>query len=268
MIYFIGTPIGNLMDISYRAIETLKGVDIIACEDTRTSKILLDRYKIKNKTLISFHKFNEKECSQKIINLAKQGKEIAIISDAGTPGISDPGNILAKKLCEEGIDFTTVPGASALICGLILSGFSSKNFYFCGFLPEKTSEKNNLISEVITLTATLIFYVSSHNLKKDIDYLFKNLGNRKACLIKELTKVHEQKKFFYLSDFPEIDHRGEFVLIIEGVNNIKENLLGTRVIDHVKFYINLGFSKNEAIKKVAKERNVNKNEIYKAVLDL
>ena len=267
MIYFVATPIGNLNDISLRALETLKNVQVIACEDTRTSKVLLDKFEIKNKLLISYHKFNEQESSQNVIKLASEGKDIAIISDAGMPGISDPGNILAKKLVEAKIDFTVIPGASALTTALVLSGFDSRNFFFAGFLPEKKVEKDKLLSQISTLSSTLIFYVSSHNIKKDIQYLFEQLGNRKACLVKELTKVFETKYYFSLSSLPETDERGEFVLIVEG-NNESLDLDSMTVHEHVLFYINLGFSKNDAIKKVAKERGKSKNEIYMQVLNI
>lgn len=267
MIYFVATPIGNLKDITLRALEILQSVDVIACEDTRTSKILLDKYEIKNKLLISYHKFNEQESSENIIKLNSEGKNIAIISDAGMPGISDPGNILAKKLVEQKIDFTIIPGASALTSALVLSGFDSKNFFFAGFLPEKNSEKDKLISQISTLSSTLIFYISSHNIKKDIAYLNSQLGNRNACLVKELTKIYETKYYFTLSNIPEIDERGEFVLIVEG-NNSQLNFEDMTIPQHVLFYINLGLSKNDAIKKVAKERGLNKNEVYQQVLDL
>lgn len=267
MIYFVATPIGNLNDISLRALETLKNVQVIACEDTRTSKVLLDKFEIKNKLLVSYHKFNEQESSQNIIKLASEGKDIAVISDAGMPGISDPGNILAKKLVEAKIDFTVIPGASALTTALVLSGFDSRNFFFAGFLPEKKVEKDKLLSQISTLSSTLIFYVSSHNIKKDIQYLFEQLGNRKACLVKELTKVFETKYYFSLSSLPEIDERGEFVLIVEG-NNESLDFDSMTVQEHVLFYINLGFSKNDAIKKVAKERGKSKNEIYMQVLNI
>lgn len=267
MIYFVATPIGNLNDISLRALETLKNVQVIACEDTRTSKVLLDKFEIKNKLLISYHKFNEQESSQNIIKLASEGKDIAVISDAGMPGISDPGNILAKKLVEAKIDFTVIPGANALTTALVLSGFDSRNFFFAGFLPEKKVEKDKLLSQISTLSSTLIFYVSSHNIKKDIQYLFEQLGNRKACLVKELTKVFETKYYFSLSSLPEIDERGEFVLVVEG-NNESLDLDSMTVQEHVLFYVNLGFSKNDAIKKVAKERGKSKNEIYMQVLNI
>lgn len=267
MIYFVATPIGNLNDISLRALETLKNVQVIACEDTRTSKVLLDKFEIKNKLIISYHKFNEQESSQNIIKLASEGKDIAVISDAGMPGISDPGNILTKKLVEAKIDFTVIPGASALTTALVLSGFDSRNFFFAGFLPEKKVEKDKLLSQISTLSSTLIFYVSSHNIKKDIQYLFEQLGNRKACLVKELTKVFETKYYFSLLSLPEIDERGEFVLIVEG-NNESLDFDSMTIQEHVLFYVNLGFSKNDAIKKVAKERGKSKNEIYMQVLTI
>lgn len=267
MIYFVATPIGNLNDISLRALETLKNVQVIACEDTRTSKVLLDKFEIKNKLIISYHKFNEQESSQNIIKLASEGKDIAVISDAGMPGISDPGNILTKKLVEAKIDFTVIPGASALTTALVLSGFDSRNFFFAGFLPEKKVEKDKLLSQISTLSSTLIFYVSSHNIKKDIQYLFEQLGNRKACLVKELTKVFETKYYFSLLSLPEIDERGEFVLIVEG-NNESLDFDSMTIQEHVLFYVNLGFSKNDAIKKVAKERGKSKNEIYMQVLNI
>ena len=245
----------------------MKNVQVIACEDTRTSKVLLDKFEIKNKLLISYHKFNEQESSQNLIKLASEGKDIAIISDAGMPGISDPGNILTKKLVEAKIDFTVIPGASALTTALVLSGFDSRNFFFAGFLPEKKVEKDKLLSQISTLSSTLIFYVSSHNIKKDIQYLFEQLGNRKACLVKELTKVFETKYYFSLLSLPEIDERGEFVLIVEG-NNESLDFDSMTIQEHVLFYVNLGFSKNDAIKKVAKERGKSKNEIYMQVLNI
>ena len=151
MIYFVATPIGNLKDITLRALEVLKSVDIIACEDTRTSKVLLSHYDIANKNLISYHKFNEQQSSEKIIEYALSGKDIAVISDAGMPGISDPGNVLAKKLVEQNIDFCVIPGANALLTALVYSGFNSQNFYFVGFLPEKNSDKDKVVNQILTL---------------------------------------------------------------------------------------------------------------------
>lgn len=264
MIYFVSTPIGNLEDITIRAINTLKSVDVIACEDTRTSLALLNKYEI-NKKLISYHKFNEQEAAEKIIALNNEGKNVAIISDAGMPGISDPGFVLAKKLNQQDISFTVLPGANAALTALVFSGLNSSNFYFVGFLPEKNADKSKIIAEVLALKSSLIFYVSAHNIKKDLQFLHQNLGERQACLVKELTKLHESKFHFTLGQDLEINEKGEFVLIVEGNKNSFEDM---SIVDHVKFFINLGLSKNDAIKKVAKERNLNKNEVYKQVLDL
>lgn len=283
MIYFVSTPIGNLEDITIRAINVLKNVNIIACEDTRTSQKLLNHYKI-SKKLFSFHKFNEIESCQKIIDLNNSGKDIAIISDAGMPIISDPGNLLTKKLREEKINFTIIPGANAALSALILSGFDASSFYFSGFMPENQTGKLNLLKKLSIIRSTLIFYISPHNLKKDIEALFKVLGKRKCSLIKEITKIRETIYSFTLGDelyFVKneeakknatanaliIDLRGEFVLVVEGYKE-DNDLLKTSILEHVKFYVNLGFNKNESIKKVANERHVKKDVIYKAVLKL
>ena len=260
MIYFVSTPIGNLKDITLRALDVLKEADVIACEDTRTSKTLLDHYGIKPEKLISYHKFNEQESSDKIIELNNLGKNIAVISDAGTPIISDPGNILNKKLCDKNIPFSVVPGANALLPALVLSGFDANKFYFAGFLPEK------LLSQVISLSCSLIFYISPHSLLADLNYLYAQLGARKACLVKELTKIFETRYEFVLGEEININTKGEFVLIIEGKQ--EENLDDLSIFDHVSFYINLGMTKNDAIKKVAKERGLAKNEVYKEVLNI
>lgn len=278
MIYFVATPIGNLKDITYRAVEILTSADVIACEDTRTSKVLLNHYSITKPKLISFHKFNEQESSEKIIELAESGKTVAIISDAGMPLISDPGNCLTKKLVERNIKFSVIPGANAGLSALVLSGLDCGSFHFAGFLPEKTSEKKEFLTSLSLINSTIVFYVSPHNLKKDLADVYSIFGNRKAALVKEITKLHEKSYNFTLGDkltFSAeeegllIEPRGEFVLVVSAPS--KENsqeLLNSSVVDHVKFYINLGLSKNDAIKKVAKERNVNKNTIYQEVLKI
>jgi 16S rRNA (cytidine1402-2'-O)-methyltransferase len=283
MIYFVATPIGNLEDISLRAINVLKNVDIIACEDTRTSQKLLNHFEI-SKKLISFHKFNETSACQKILELNAEGKNIAIISDAGMPVISDPGNILTKTLRDNDVEFTVIPGANAALSALILSGIDVSSFYFLGFLPEKKVDKIKLIKEISIIKSTLIFYVSPHNLEKDLNDLYSVLGNRKCALVKEITKIYEKTYSFSLGEnifiakneeekkkaeknCIIIDAKGEFVLVIEGAKE-SENLLLESIPDHVKFYINLGLSKNDAIKKVAHERKVKKDIIYKEVLKL
>lgn len=265
MIYFVATPIGNLKDISMRALETLNSVDIIACEDTRNSLKLLNHYNIKKK-LISYHKFNEQSSSDGIIKLAEEGKDIAIISDAGMPVISDPGFVLIEKLKQAGIPYTVVPGANAGLCALLLSGFNTTRFTFIGFLPEKAKEKENLLNEIKSYKTTLIFYVSPHNLIKDIETLKTHLGTRKACLVKEITKLHESTLSFSLGDELDIEAKGEYVLIVEEmINNTSANT-NASIEEQVIQLMNSGIDKNQAIKTVAKNNNMPKNEVYKLFL--
>lgn len=261
MLYFVSTPIGNLKDISLRAIEVLKEVDVIFCEDTRHSIKLLDCYSIK-KPLISYHKYNEKERLQDILSLVNEGKNVAIISDAGTPVISDPGNLLTAFLHENGVKYTVIPGATAFVSALILSGFSADKFTFIGFLPEKLKEKDELINSFIDLNSTLIFYSAPHDINKDISYLYSKLGSRNVAVVKEITKIHETVYRSNLKDLTIENPKGEFVIVVEGnVNKSKEFILSEE--EHINLYISRGLSKKEAIKIVAKERGVNKNSLYK-----
>ncbi len=265
MVYFVATPIGNLKDITYRAVEVLNSVDVIACEDTRNSLKLLNFYNI-SKKLISYHKFNEKNSADGIVKLAKENKNIAVISDAGMPLISDPGNILVNKLIKNNIEFTIIPGASACLSALVLSGFDSSNFTFVGFLDEQNKIKKNQIENVKNLKSTLIFYVSPYNLIKDVQFLCENLGNRKACFVNEITKIHEKTIFFNLNELPQFDIKGEYVLVVEGCKENKENIFDKTPKQQLDELIKSGIEKNEAIKIVAKSRNVAKNEIYKLTI--
>ena len=261
MLYFIATPIGNLKDISFRAVEILKSVDEIACEDTRHSLTLLSAYDIK-KPLFSYHKFNEKEECAKIIEKLKCGKNIAVISDAGMPVISDPGNLLVKALQENGLTFTVIPGANAALSALILSGFNADRFAFLGFLPDKKSDRENLLNEYKNLSSTLIFYSAPHDIKKDVETLFSVLGARKAAAVKEITKIHERAEFFNLKDGYNFEPKGEYVLIVEGAKRNAE-FIGLTEEEHIKKYIDSGMDKKEALKRVAKERGVPKSSLYK-----
>ena len=256
MLYFVSTPIGNLKDISLRALEVLESVDVIACEDTRVSLKLLNHYNIK-KQLITYHKFNENNSAKGIINLLNEGKTVAVISDSGMPCISDPGETLAKLLVEENIEFTVIPGANAGLSALILSGFNSRSFSFIGFLSENSKEKLKQVENVKNFVGSLIFYVSPHNLFKDIEFLNKNLGDRKACLVNEITKKFEKKFLFNLSSLPQIDPKGEYVLIVEGAKEIEDNSLNSLTIEeHINYYLAQGLTKNDAIKKVGKDRKI------------
>lgn len=261
MLYFVSTPIGNLGDITYRAVEVLSSVDVIACEDTRHSLPLLNKYKIK-KPLIAYQKFNEATVSQKIIEMLKSGKSVAVISDAGTPVLSDPGSVLCKALIEAGEDYTVVPGANALLPALILSGLDTSCFTFIGFLPEKNSDKEKLLESFASARSTLVFYCAPHDIKKTSEALYKSLGKRKAVAVKEITKMFETRSEFYLGEVPDVDLRGEFVIVVEGNNNT-ENYNDLSIEEHVALYLKDGFKKMDAIKKVAKERGMQKSEVYK-----
>lgn len=262
MLYFVSTPIGNLKDISYRAIETLNAADVIACEDTRTTLKLLNRYDIK-KRLIAYHKFNEKSECEKIIAMAEEGLNVAVVSDAGTPLVSDPGNELSRELTRRGIKYTVVPGATAFTSALVLSGLDADRFSFIGFLPEKKSEAEKLLEPYKNLPSTLIFYSAPHDLKKTITRLYEILGEREAAVVKEITKIHERVERIKLSQgTTEEEPRGEYVVVVEG-GKPRENPLNALPIEsQVEAYIADGLSKMDAIKKVAKERGLKKSDVY------
>lgn len=265
MLYFVGTPIGNLKDISLRALEVLKEVDEIACEDTRHSLSLLNAYQIK-KPLFSYHKFNERESGEKIIEKLISGKNIAVITDAGMPVISDPGNVLTQMLIERGLEFTVIPGACAFVSALVLSGLDSSRFCFLGFMPQKSSERVEFLQRYIDLDMTLIFYSAPHDVKKDIQSIYNVFGDRRAVAVKEITKIYESAERFNLKDNIEKEPKGEYVLLVEGGK--KENaLLSLSEKEHIDYYIAKGLDKKEALKKVAKERGVSKSDLYKYTIE-
>lgn len=261
-VYFVATPIGNLGEITYRAVETLKSVDVIYCEDTRHSLQLLKAYDI-SKPLRAYHKFNERGSVDGIIAELKLGRVIAVISDAGMPCVSDPGNILVNALINNGIEYTFVSGASALINAFGLSGFDAP-FTFVGFLPEKTVDKDNLMESVVS-SSTLIFYSSVHNVEADLDYLFGKLGARKVCVVREISKMFEQTQFGILGEITLPNVKGEFVILVDKSQEVCP-LNALTVDEHIAYYVKNGLQKMDAIKQVAKDRNVSKNEIYKLTL--
>lgn len=265
MLYLTATPIGNLKDISHRAIEVLKSVDVIACEDTRHSLKLLSAYGIK-KPLVAYHKFNERTEGEKIIALLREGKDVALITDAGTPVISDPGNVLVRMLIENGLEYTVIPGANAFVPALVLSGFDASRFAFIGFLPEKAKERDKLLGKYRSLDMTLIFYCAPHDVIKTVERLYAALGDRQACAVREITKLHESVEHFDLSDGYPGEPRGEYVLLVEGAAG-KEDEEQLTAEEHLEKYLAAGMDKKEAVKLVAKERGVPKNEIYKLTLD-
>ena len=271
-LYLVATPIGNLEDITLRALNVLKEVDIIAAEDTRHTLGLLNHFEIK-KPLISYYKEIEKTKSIQLIKELKDGKNIAVVSDAGTPGISDPGEEIVKKAIEEGIDIIPIPGACAFVNALIASGFSTKEFSFIGFLPVNKKEKKDKLESIKNETRTLIFYEAPHKMKATLEAFLEVLGNRRIVLARELTKIHEE---FIRSTIEEVlekeEYKGEFVILIEGSEISKEdmelkNLNEMTLEEHYQKYEQEGLSKKDIIKRIAKDRNVNKNEIYQYFLD-
>lgn len=267
MVYFVATPIGNLKDITFRAVETLKNADVIFCEDTRHSLKLLSAYDIK-KPLLSCHKFNERAAAEKIIEAAKEGKEVAVISDAGMPVISDPGNIAAQALKEEGIPYTVIPGANAFLSALVLSAMPADRFAFIGFLPEKTGEKKALLEKYKNVDLTLCFHVAPQDIDRDISAMYSVFGDRNACAVREITKLHEEALHFTLSQGLTGEKRGEYVILVEGAKERENELNCLSEREHILHYINQGLDKKDAVKQAAKDRGVPKSEMYKFSIDL
>lgn len=267
-LYIVGTPIGNLKDITIRALEVLENVDIILAEDTRQTLKLLNHYNISSK-LLSYHKFNEKEKLKEIVTLLEDGNSMALVSDAGMPILSDPGQPLVMMLVEEKIDIEVVPGPTALTTAIAYSNIPTETFVFEGFLPMNSRRRKERLNMIGMEPRTMIFYEAPHKLLNTLKDLYSILGNRKICLTRELTKIYEEQKYTTLEKLIlEVEQngiKGEIVFILEGnENNEEENENDTNKsnLDLVKEYIMLGLSKNEAIKKVAKDRGLSKNEVY------
>lgn len=267
MVTFISTPIGNLKDISLRALDALREADVIFCEDTRHSLKLLNAYQIK-KPLYACHKFNEREAAQRIISAASEGRKVAVISDAGMPVISDPGNIVCRELKSAGQPYTVIPGANAALSALILSAFDAERFVFLGFLPEKAAARNALLQTVKELPFTLIFHVAPQDMERDIAALFSALGNRRACAVREITKIYEEALPFELKDGLKGEKRGEYVLVVEGAGEVQNPLNKLSVREHVAKYMSEGLSKKEAVKRAAADRGTDKQTVYMQTLDL
>lgn len=265
MLYLVSTPIGNLKDITFRAVEVLNSVDLIACEDTRHSLVLLNHYNIK-KPLFSYHKFNFKESGKKIIEELKQGKTLALITDAGMPGISDPGSEIVRLCLENKEPYTIIPGANAALSGLILSGFDNSIFTFCGFIPKINKETKIFFGKIKNIQSTLVFYCAPHSINNDLENIHKNLGLRKCAAVKEITKIYESVQFIN-SDEKINEPRGEYVLIVQGAENADNNPLNLlSVEEHIDYYLKQNIPKMEAIKLTAKDRSLNKNIVYKDFL--
>ena len=276
-LYLIPTPIGNLKDITLRALETLKSVDVIACEDTRQSLKLLNHFGIK-KILISYHKHNENGKSEEIIKRLLEGENIAMISDAGTPGISDPGAVIVKKCIDEDIEFEVYPGATAITTALVYSGLDTDKFIFVGFLSRENKERKETIESLVDRKETIILYEAPHRIQSTLSFIKEKLGNRKIAVCKELTKLHETILRGTVDEcieyYEENSPRGEYVIVISGKSNeeiVEEKRAkweSLTIEEHIKKLIDEGKSKKEAIKMVAKERGIHKSEVYKYSLDI
>ncbi|WP_106460601.1 16S rRNA (cytidine(1402)-2'-O)-methyltransferase [Anaerococcus sp. Marseille-P3915] len=266
-IYFVPTPIGNLEDMTLRAIKTLKEVDLIACEDTRESKKLLNFYEI-DKPLTSYHKFNEQAKGEELIKKASEGMTIGVISDQGMPGMSDPGEILIKKCIENNISYTILPGPSSILTALIGSGQDMSAFSFYGFIGKKTKEKKDFYEKLKNEEKTSIIFDSVHNLPKTIEDFKEIFPERRLTIARELTKKFEEYKTYTIKDInpEEITFKGEFVLILEGKKE-DESVDISSFDEKIKQMIDEGRSTKEIVKIIKKESSFSKNEIYEYIIN-
>ncbi|MCR5357360.1 MAG: 16S rRNA (cytidine(1402)-2'-O)-methyltransferase [Lachnospiraceae bacterium] len=275
ILYLCATPIGNLSDITQRVLDTLREVDIIAAEDTRNSIKLLNHFMI-NTPLTSYHEYNRYDKAKELIDKLKDGKDIALITDAGTPGISDPGEVFVKMCLEEGIRVTSLPGACALITALTISGLGTRRFCFEAFLPSDKKERQEILKELKSETRTIIIYEAPHHLKKTLAELKDALGNRRISLCRELTKQFEEVLSFTMDQALEYytvnEPRGEYVLCIEGRDRkeLKEEEISSwqdiSIKEHMKLYEEKGLDRMEAMKKVAKDRGISKRDVYNELI--
>ena len=269
-LYLVATPIGNLDDITIRAINTLKMVDIIYCEDTRTSKTLLDHYEITTK-LKSVHLFNENEVSLEIIQNIKEGLNVAIISDAGLPIISDPGWVVVRDAIKENLDVVVIPGASAGISALVASGLVAHDYYFVGFLNAKSAKRKLELKALYQRKETIVFYESPHRIKETLEMLAELYPNRQMVLARELTKKHEEYLRGTPSEILEVVDtlKGEMVIILEGNSNpltdVVVDLNSDTLHNHYQYSIDKGLSDKDAIKQVAVDRGISKRDVYQEI---
>ncbi len=261
-LYIVGTPIGNLKDITLRALETLKAVDMIACEDTRHTLGLLTHYEIK-KPLVSYYKPKEREGAERILAALSEGNDVALVTDAGMPCISDPGSLLVKEARELGFQVVSVPGPTAVTTAVALSGITEPVFVFIGFLPSRKKERKELLSRYSKLKASLVFYCSPHDLKGELKEFSEAFGARKVSVIRELTKLYESVEEGVLGEYEAEEPRGEYVVIVHAPEFEEKEMPTGSIEDQVNALIAEGLSKKDAIKQVAKLNGLPKDEVYK-----
>ena len=269
-LYLVATPIGNLQDITLRALETLRTVDLIACEDTRHTRNLLNHFRISNKT-ISYHEHNEQERAEEFVDRLVAGENIAIVSDAGTPGICDPGFRIVQRASEIGATVVPIPGATAFVSGLIVSGLPTDSLFFGGFLPSKKGERRKRLEEVRDIPATLLFYEAPHRLSASIGDCLAVLGDRKASVSRELTKLHEETVrgtlSFLFDHFQKTKVKGEIVIAIDRADESTVAVKTEASIEEaVRTYELAGLDYKAALKKAAKDFGISKSEAYRLLL--
>lgn len=274
-LYLCATPIGNLEDITYRVLRTLREVDLIAAEDTRNSIKLLNHFEIKT-PMTSYHEYNKIEKAYQLVEKLREGKNIALITDAGTPGISDPGEDLVRICYEEGMEVTSLPGPAACITALTMSGLSTRRFAFEAFLPREKKERAKIFNQLKNETRTIIIYEAPHHLVKTLEELYENLGNRKIAVCRELTKRYEEKTLTTISEilafYKDNEPRGEYVLVLEGKTfeelqkEEQQTWESMSLKEHMAVYEEQGIDRKEAMKLVAKDRGISKRDVYQALL--
>lgn len=276
-LYLVATPIGNLEDMTYRAIRVLSEADLIAAEDTRNSIRLLTHFEI-HTPMTSYHEFNKFDKGEELVELLLQGKNIALITDAGTPGISDPGQEVVRMCIDAGIPVTAVPGACAAVNALVISGQETRRFVFEAFLPSEKKERREVLAQLKDEERTMVLYEAPHHLKKTLGELYETLGDRSLTLLRELTKKHETVLKTTLSEacayYEANEPRGEYVLVIAGADH-KEAVKAEQAMwqesmtipEHVRYYESTGMDRKEALKAVAKDRGISKRDVYKEMID-
>lgn len=275
-LFLCATPIGNLEDITFRVLKTLKEVDLIAAEDTRHSIKLLNHFEIQT-PMTSYHEYNKVDKAKYLVNLMQEGKNIAVITDAGTPGISDPGEELVRQCFEVGIEVSSLPGPAACITALTMSGLKTRRFAFEAFLPSDKKERQQVLEELKDETRTMIIYEAPHHLVQTLKELESVLGDRKITQCRELTKKYEEAHQTtigsLISEYETKEPRGEYVLVIEGktfkekTEEKQKEWESLSINEHMEYYLNQGIDKKEAMKRVAKDRGVSKRDIYRECIN-
>lgn len=260
-LYLVATPIGNLNEVSSRTLDILKNVEVIACEDTRNTRKLLSHFDIHTK-MMAYHNFNEKEESSKLIEILLSGKDIALVSDAGYPLISDPGYVLVNDVIDNDINIVTISGPSAGLNALVASGLETNHYLFYGFLNSKDSACKKELESLKEFPYTMIFYEAPHRITKTLKNMYEVLGDRKAVVARELTKLHEEYIRGSLSSLQGLEVKGEIVVLIEGCKKAKEDIDINDLVNEVKKLISSGLKVKEATKQIAEEYKISKNDLY------